>query len=603
MAGLIPRTFIDDLLARIDIVDVIASRIELKKAGKNYTALCPFHHEKTPSFSVNSSKQFYYCFGCGATGNALKFVSEFEHLDFVETVDSLARSLGLDVPREQQHHQQPDHQAYYQLLNAAADYYQQQLASHPQAKLATDYLKTRGVSRSISQQYGLGFAPAGWNNLINTLASQQNNLTKLEEVGLVIHQPEKNSHYDRFRNRLMFPIRDQRGRVIAFGGRVFSDEKPKYLNSPETSVFQKSKELYGLYEAKQQNRQLTSLIVVEGYMDVIALAQHGITHSVATLGTSVTVEHVRKLFKQTNEIVFCFDGDEAGKKAAWRALENSFSSMDDGYGAKFLFLPQGEDPDSIIRNEGPKQFQQRIEKQSLTLTEYFFQQLEAQVNLHSLEGRAKLAKLASPYLDNLKPSTFKQLINQRLAELTGIKPTNTTPAALTSQSSVSSNTNSITQRSETPYSPPQTTKTVRSPIETALLLLFMEPSLASQVNLDEFSQCISDQDMQLLLDAMHYFHNHQKSESLGEFIGRYYGTTAGTRLKEILNNSAPETTKETNQLFIDSIKRVQSKLATATSSQQLNELASKVATLNDETSKADYLKAFARLRQQKGKND
>ncbi|MCX4028014.1 DNA primase [Endozoicomonas sp. SM1973] len=607
MAGLIPRTFLDELLARIDIVDVIASRVELKKAGKNYTALCPFHHEKTPSFSVNSSKQFYYCFGCGATGNALKFISEFEHLDFVDAVETLARSLGLDVPREQQHYQQPNHQAYYQLLSNAAEYYQQQLINHSQAQLAKDYLKSRGVTHAISQQYGLGFAPAGWSNLINALTSQANSLTKLEEAGLVIQQPEKQSYYDRFRNRLMFPIRDQRGRVIAFGGRVFTDEKPKYLNSPETLVFQKSKELYGLYEAKQQNRQLTSLVVVEGYMDVIALAQHGITQAVATLGTSVTTDHVRKLFKQTNEIIFCFDGDEAGKKAAWRALENSFSSIEDGYSAKFLFLPQGEDPDSVIRSEGPKQFQQRLDNQSLTLTEYFFQQLESQVNLHSLEGRAKLSKLASPYLNNLKPSTFKQLIENRLAELTGISPSSPTPSALSAQHSTPITVSKPTGQIPS-YSQPQTAQVVRSPAETALLLLFIEPTLVSQVNFDNFHGSAADQATQLLIDAMHYFKknllsDNQPQESIGEFIGHYYGTTEGNRLKEILNNSAPETTKQTNLLFIDSIKRVQTKLSAATSKQQLNELASKATTLNDETSKADYLKAFARLRQQKSNND
>lgn len=603
MAGLIPRIFIDDLLARIDIVDVIASRVDLKKAGKNYTALCPFHHEKTPSFSVNSSKQFYYCFGCGATGNALKFVTEFDHLDFVDAVEELASPLGLEVPREQQNYHQPDHQSFYKLLTSAAEYYQQQLADHHQAQIAIDYLKIRGVSRATSQQYGLGFAPPGWNNLLNKLATKKEDSTKLDQVGLIVNQQEKQKQYDRFRNRLMFPIRDQRGRVIAFGGRVFGDEKPKYLNSPETPVFQKSKELYGLYEAKQQNRQLDSLLVVEGYMDVIALAQHGITHAVATLGTSVTTEHVHKLFKQTNEIVFCFDGDDAGKKAAWRALENSFSNMEDGYSAKFLFLPQGEDPDTVIRSEGAKRFQERIARQSLTLTEYFFQQLESQVELHSLEGRAKLAKLASPYLNNLKPSTFKQLINNHLEELTGVKPTSTVDQAETQparSTKPSATTSQFTHRTTTvapQYS--QTSNAVRSPIETALLLMFIEPSLAQQVNSADIQQNLVDNDMRLLVDAIHYFQSSQHDNAIGHFIGRYYNTEAGNRLKQILNSSAPETTKETQQLFIDSINRLQVKLSTTASNQQLNELASKASTLNDDASKADYLKAFAKLRNQK----
>ncbi|MFR0309054.1 DNA primase, partial [Escherichia coli] len=323
MAGLIPQSFIDDLLNRSDIVEVVGSRIQLKKTGKNYSALCPFHKEKTPSFSVSPDKQFYYCFGCGAGGNALGFVMDHDQLDFPQAVEELAKRAGMEVPREDSGRKhkprQPVDSPLYPLLAAAADYYRQALKSHPTRKAAVEYLKGRGLSGVIARDFGLGFAPPGWDNLMKHLGGDALQQKALIDAGLLIENAENGKRYDRFRDRVMFPIRDSRGRVIAFGGRVLGDDKPKYLNSPETPVFHKGQELYGLYEARQANRDLDEIMVVEGYMDVIALAQQGLRNAVATLGTATSEEHLKRLFRIVPSVLFCFDGDAAGRKAAWRA--------------------------------------------------------------------------------------------------------------------------------------------------------------------------------------------------------------------------------------------------------------------------------------------
>lgn len=340
MAGLIPQSFIDDLLNRSDIVEVVGSRIQLKKAGKNYSALCPFHKEKTPSFSVSPDKQFYYCFGCGAGGNALGFVMDHDQLDFPQAVEELAKRAGMEVPHEDSGRKhkprQPVDSPLYPLLAAAADYYRQALKSHPTRKSAVEYLKGRGLSGVIARDFGLGFAPPGWDNLMKHLGGDALQQKALIDAGLLIENAENGKRYDRFRDRVMFPIRDSRGRVIAFGGRVLGDDKPKYLNSPETPVFHKGQELYGLYEARQTNRDLDEIMVVEGYMDVIALAQQGLRNAVATLGTATSEEHLKRLFRIVPSVLFCFDGDAAGRKAAWRALEATLPNLQDGRRARFL---------------------------------------------------------------------------------------------------------------------------------------------------------------------------------------------------------------------------------------------------------------------------
>ncbi|MBD9412970.1 DNA primase [Pseudomonas sp. PDM16] len=445
MAGLIPQSFIDDLLNRTDIVEVVSSRIQLKKAGKNYTACCPFHKEKTPSFSVSPDKQFYYCFGCGAGGNALGFIMDHDSLDFLQAVEDLAKRAGMDIPREESGRgrtpRQPTDSPLYPLLTAAADYYRQALKSHPTRKSAVDYLKGRGLTGEIARDFGLGFAPPGWDNLHKHLAGDKLQQKAMIDAGLLIENAENGRIYDRFRDRVMFPIRDSRGRIIAFGGRVLGDDKPKYLNSPETPVFHKGQELYGLYEARKNNRDLDEIMVVEGYMDVIALAQQGLRNAVATLGTATSEEHLKRLFRLVPSVLFCFDGDAAGRKAAWRALEATLPNLQDGRRARFLFLPEGEDPDTLVRSEGTDAFRARINQHAQPLADYFFQQLSEEADPRSLEGKAHLVTLAAPLIERIPGNHLRALMRQRLSEITGLSgemlmqvaqsapPTPSTPAS------------------------------------------------------------------------------------------------------------------------------------------------------------------------------
>ncbi|KAF2409543.1 DNA primase [Pseudomonas antarctica] len=424
MAGLIPQSFIDDLLNRTDIVDVVSSRVQLKKAGKNYTACCPFHKEKTPSFSVSPDKQFYYCFGCGAGGNALGFLMDHDNLDFPQAIEDLAKAAGMEIPREESGRphkpRQPTDSPLYPLLTAAADFYRQALKSHPQRKAAVDYLKGRGLTGEIARDFGLGFAPPGWDNLYKHLSSDTLQQKAMIDAGLLVENAETGKRYDRFRDRVMFPIRDSRGRIIAFGGRVLGDDKPKYLNSPETPVFHKGQELYGLFEARKNNRNLDEIIVVEGYMDVIALAQQGLRNAVATLGTATSEEHMKRLFRVVPSVLFCFDGDQAGRNAAWRALEATLSSLQDGRRARFLFLPEGEDPDTLVRSEGTDAFRARINQHAQPLADYFFQQLTEEADPRSLEGKAHMATLAAPLIDKVPGANLKSLMRMRLLEITGL---------------------------------------------------------------------------------------------------------------------------------------------------------------------------------------
>jgi len=423
MAGRIPQHFIDDLLARVNIIDVLDGRVQkLKRTGKNYSGLCPFHKEKTPSFTANQEKQFYYCFGCGAGGNALGFLMEYDHLDFPQAVEELSKMAGMEVPREesQQNRKQQQHlKSLYDLLTQAAEFYSQQLRSHTSRQQAVNYLKSRGLSGQAAKAFEIGFAPPGWDNLLNHVGDSNDNRQLLEKAGLLIHNEERNSDYDRFRNRIMFPIRDQRGRVIAFGGRVLGDDKPKYLNSPETETFHKSRELYGLYEARKHNNKLERLLIVEGYMDVVGLAQYGIHYAVATLGTATTAQHLERIFKIVPEVIFCFDGDEAGRTAAKRALSTTLPVIKDGQEARFLFLPEGEDPDSLVRKEGSDVFSKRLDE-GLPLAEFFFKSQSEEMDLNSMDGRARFSSAALPLIQGMKPGILKQMMLDRVSELTGL---------------------------------------------------------------------------------------------------------------------------------------------------------------------------------------
>ncbi|WP_394165971.1 DNA primase [Neptunomonas phycophila] len=420
MAGRIPQGFIDDLLARVNIVDIIDGRVKLKKAGKNYSGLCPFHQEKSPSFSVSPDKQFYYCFGCGAGGNAIGFLMEYERLEFPQAIEEVAKIVGVDVPRDEaQEQRRSEHKAQYHILDEASAYYQRQLKEHPSRDLAVNYLKSRGLTGKVASFFGIGFAPSGWDNLINAVGGTSEKANLLEMSGMLIRHEEKDSLYDRFRNRIMFPIRDARGRTIAFGGRVLGDDKPKYLNSPETDTFHKGRELYGLYEARKLTQKLERIVIVEGYMDVISLAQFGVTYAVATLGTATSQQHLERLFKTVSEVVFCFDGDKAGRKAAERALETTLTSIKDGQEARFLFLPEGEDPDTLIRAEGKDGFEKRL-NEALPLSEFFFKSHSQGSDMTSIDGRARFSSEALPMLQQMQPGLLKQMMIDKICEITGL---------------------------------------------------------------------------------------------------------------------------------------------------------------------------------------
>jgi len=420
LKGAIPRDFIDSLLSRADIVSVINQRVPLKKAGVTFKACCPFHQEKTPSFNVNPQKQFYHCFGCGAHGDALTFIMEYEGLTFVEAIESLASQLGVEVPRQKvtARQQQEIQKArdHYDVMKAVTKFYRYQLRDHPTSEQAKAYLRQRGLSAEVAKRFVIGFAPPGWGNLIAGLAADSVLIAQLVELGLLVKK-DNGQHYDRFRQRIMFPIRDGRGRVVAFGGRVLSSEdQPKYLNSPETPIFHKSHILYGLFELRQSRQAFQNILVVEGYMDVVALSQFGVHNVVATLGTAITLDHVNLLFRQVDEVVFCFDGDQAGLKAAWKAVELVIPLMAQTRSVKFLFLAQGEDPDSTVRKEGAAGFQARMNS-ALTLSVFWLQGLQNQLRnpVVSREGRQQLVALAQPYIQSAQ-GLYQYLLVEALAE-------------------------------------------------------------------------------------------------------------------------------------------------------------------------------------------
>jgi DNA primase len=609
MAGLIPQSFIDDLLNRTDIVDVVASRIQLKKAGKNYTACCPFHKEKTPSFSVSPDKQFYYCFGCGAGGNALGFIMDHDQLDFPQAVEDLAKRAGMDVPREEggrnSKPRQPTDSPLYPLLTAAADFYRQALKSHPQRKAAVDYLKGRGLSGEIARDFSMGFAPPGWDNLHKHLASDSLQQKAMIDAGLLVENAESGKRYDRFRDRIMFPIRDSRGRVIAFGGRVLGDDKPKYLNSPETPVFHKGQELYGLFEARKHNRDLDEIMVVEGYMDVIALAQQGLRNAVATLGTATSEEHLKRLFRVVPSGLFCFDGDAAGRNAAWRALEATLPSLQDGRRARFLFLPDGEDPDTLVRSEGTDAFRARINQHAQPLADYFFQQLSAEADPRSLEGKAHLVTLAAPLIDKIPGNNLRTLMRQRLTEITGLSGEALSQMAPTAKSSAQPSTGAApgdyypdhgeipdsayydTAPSHNEYenpSPtagfernkgkgdwkkegskwskkgrgdltpraPRTAVSVESPHLSALRTLLHHPELAQ--NVEDVSHFAAEDDTyaQLLVALLGALQKNPKLRAL-QLIARWHGTEQGRLLRALAEKEWLISADNLEQQFFDTI--------------------------------------------------
>jgi DNA primase len=423
MAGKIPRNFIDDLLARTDIVELIDSKVGLKKAGKDYQACCPFHNEKSPSFTVSQDKQFYHCFGCGANGNAISFVMEYDKLEFVDAIEELASLLNLDVPREQGNSSAPERTAAqkrsdYDLMLHAARFYQHQLKHHTNSATVIEYVKGRGLSGETVKKFMIGYAPSEWDGLCTQLGRNKEQKEQLVELKLA-SEKTPGRQFDFFRDRLMFPIRDKRGRVIAFGGRVMQAEQgPKYLNSPETRVFHKGFELYGLYEAKQAHKKLDHVLIVEGYMDVVALSEQNIEYAVAALGTATTSEHMHTLFRTTDKVICCYDGDRAGRDAAWRALENALPYLSDGKALQFAFLPDGEDPDSLVQKEGKTLFEERL-SQADDFTKVLFNKLSLEVDLTLDSGKAKLLSSALPLIEKIPSDFYQENILEQLGRLIG----------------------------------------------------------------------------------------------------------------------------------------------------------------------------------------
>lgn len=525
MAGRIPQQFIDELLTRVDVVEVIDARVPLRKAGREYTACCPFHDEKTPSFTVSPDKQFYYCFGCGAHGTALGFLIDYEHLDFIEAVQELAARVGMEVPRSSQEAGATASAGapLYDVMEQAAAWYRRQLREHPEAGQAVEYLKGRGLTGATAADYGVGYAPAGWDNLKGATGAEE---AALVQVGLLIKKDEGGT-YDRFRNRIMFPIHDARGRVIGFGGRVIdAADTPKYLNSPESALFHKGRELYGLYQARKAVRQLERLLVVEGYMDVVMLAQHGIHNVVATLGTATTHEHMERLFRVVPEVVFCFDGDRAGREAAWRALNNSLPLMRDGRQIGFLFLPEGEDPDSLVQKEGQAAFLARAARPT-PLSEFFYEGLMAEADISTMDGRARLVELARPLLAKLAPGAFQHMMVVRLAELVRIdaqqlarmlatgKPRETAPDGRQA-------------RYKRVSAPP----TAMSQARLVIALLLSRPSLAAQAGDPQRFAGLEVAGAALLQEMLELLHQHPHL-STAALLERWRDTEQGRQLMRL----------------------------------------------------------------------
>lgn len=458
----IPDAFIDDLLARSDIVEIVGARVPLKRQGKEYSARCPFHDERSPSFTVSPTKQFYHCFGCGAHGTALSFLMNYDRLEFLDAVEELAKRIGVEVPRDtQQRNANPDVSDLYAAVDAAMKFFRKQLAASPKAQA---YLDQRGVGPEIREQFAIGYAPEGFSGLRDALGNDERRMKLLERAGL-FSKNERGHVYDKFRDRVMFPIFDRRGRAIAFGGRVLQkDDGPKYLNSPETPLFHKGRELYGLWQVRQAHSRIERLIVVEGYMDVVALFQHGLDTAVATLGTATTPDHAELLFRNSPDVYFCFDGDRAGRGAAWKAVESVLPRMKDGRQAFFLFLPEGEDPDSIVRKEGRDGFEARL-RDATPLSQFFFDTLATDVNLATLEGKGRLAERAKPLLAQIPDGAFGDLMKQRLTELTGVGARGSTP---------DTHVPAQRARSAMPAGPHAKPSLVR----TAISLLLQQPSVA-----------------------------------------------------------------------------------------------------------------------------
>lgn len=524
MAGRIPDQFIDQLMARVDIVDVIGSRIQLKKSGQNYQARCPFHNEKTPSFSVSPSKQFYHCFGCGVSGSAIKFLMEYDNMEFPEAIEELASSVGMEMPERDQFKgsAKPNVSSdLYDLMAFSSAFFQKSLRQDGEQNPAVQYLKQRGVSGEIAARFAIGYAPPGWDNLTKQFPQQQKEII---ECGMAIAK-DNGGCYDRFRERLMFPIRDRRGRNIAFGGRVLNDELPKYLNSPETPIFHKGRELYGLYEALQNNRHLDNVLVVEGYMDVVALAQFDINNAVATLGTATSTDHVDRLYKHTEEIIFCFDGDRAGKAAAWRALENTLGSLQKGRQAKFLFVDEGDDPDTMVRRIGTEQFR-LLMKNSQSLSQFMFETLLADCDIGTIDGRSRFLEKTKPLMQKVPAGSYRDLLIEELSKITHLKLGDADKLKQLIYSS--SNEAAPSARKPSNISSDQQ----RSPVRSAIAFLLHQPNLASSIPAPDIYLNLEMPGVDLLVDIIKFITSNPNT-NMGMILEHWRQTEYGPALAKL----------------------------------------------------------------------
>ena len=581
MTNLISEAFISDLLARTDIANVIGDHIFLKKIGQNYSALCPFHKEKTPSFSVNSDKQFFYCFGCGTGGNAITFLCKHSQLSFPEAVNQLASSVGLSIPTNDQS-QSYNQQSYalqnlQNLLAEAAKYYTDALESEDQAQHARDYLERRAFSDSTIKRFGIGFAPAAWSHLKTALNLTGQRFDRAQEAGLIIiNENNPSDFHDRFRNRLMFPIRNIRGHIIGFGGRALNQNaKAKYLNSPETPVFHKGSELYGLYEARQYGRQSEQLVIVEGYTDVIAMAEHGFHCAVATLGTATTEQHIKKLFKYTNKLLFCFDGDSAGEKAAKRAMEYALPMLEDNRQIRFLLLPKNEDPDSLIKKEGAEAFKHRLTDQPLAIDEFLIRLLSQSLDIKKIDGKARLAEHAKPFINQVPGTSYRNLLIKAISDVTGINELSlsTRPHELQTSSKLLPRKTRFTYTNQD-HSIPTTSVVLPLPIARKAIKLILEhPELAKQVDVEQLKP-VSHPDKKCLIaitEALYQCNNLSTSYVLGQ----WHNTPEGHLLSILLERDQPivnlEEFKEALQKLYADSKRTQ--LETLSEKHRLQKLA------------------------------
>lgn len=532
----IPQHFIDDLLSRTDIVALIDSRVELKKAGRDYMARCPFHDEKTPSFTVSPTKQFYHCFGCGAHGNAIGFLMEQDRMEFPDAVEELAHMAGVEVPREYAPAQQGSgHGDQIKLLARVTHFYRQSLPDHQDV---VRYLKDRGLDRDAVNRFLIGYAPPGWSNLRDHIGDDRT----LQEAGLIVRK-EQGGAYDRFRNRVMFPIRDTRGRVIAFGGRAVGEDQPKYLNSPETHLFHKGRNLYGLYEARQAMRDLPRLLVVEGYMDVIALAQMGLPYAVATLGTATTEQHLETLFRHTHQVVFCFDGDRAGRDAARRALDRAMGAMRDGREIRFLFLPEGEDPDTLVRREGKQALETLIEE-ARPLSDFLLETLSAGLDPDSVDAHgARLVELARPYLDKLGPGAYRSLLMGKLAQRAHLPQGELERLFETGEAAGGV----LAERRKDPAA--------LTPVRRALQLLLEKPELAGEVHDMDSLKAVEIAGVPLLTQVIELMQANPKI-SVGTVMEHWRGHDAGKHLSRLASMELPVPEEGMRQEFHDALQRL-----------------------------------------------